>query len=229
MLGFELLDLPGHALDGSVAGEVPVAAVTQRTRMHRHRYAVRKLAGLLVFVVLLSGCAAGGRVLLGHQAPATWSGEPGGYETATVVRVVDGDTAEVKITGRLDGPGAGDTKVGHTYSVRFLGIDTPESVKPNWPVECFGHDASDATRTLLQGKSVRLVKDTEETDQYGRILRYIYLGDEMVNARLVANGYARVLTYSPNVRHADLFVLLAHQARAADRGLWSPSTCDGKR
>ena len=69
----------------------------------------------------------------------------------------------------------------------------------------------------------------EETDRYGRLLRYVYFGDEMANARLVANGYAYVLTYPPNVRHADLFVSLARQARAEGVGLWSPDSCDGKR
>ena len=182
----------------------------------------------MLALVLLSGCT-GSRVLLGLQAPATWDQEPGGYETAVVTRVVDGDTAEVRVTGKTEGPGTGDTVIGHAYTVRFLGIDTPESVKPNWPVECFGHDASDATRALAEGETVRLVKDVEETDRYGRLLRYVYVGDEMVNARLVANGYARVLTYPPNVRHADLFVSLAHQARTRDRGLWSPSTCSGRR
>jgi micrococcal nuclease len=111
----------------------------------------------------------------------------------------------------------------------LLGIDTPETVKPNTPVQCYGHQASAATTALLNGRTVRLVKDVEETDRYGRLLRYVYFGDEMANARLVANGYAYVLTYPPNVRHADLFVSLARRARAEGVGLWSPDSCDGKR
>jgi micrococcal nuclease len=178
--------------------------------------------------LLLAACSPHG-VLLTRQAPATFSQEPGGYEEATVRRVVDGDTIDVLITGRVEGPGAGLTQVGRTYRVRLLGIDTPETVKPNTPVQCYGHQASAATTALLQGQSVRLVKDVEETDQYGRLLRYVYFGDEMANARLVANGYAYVLTYPPNVRHADLFVNLARQARTQNVGLWSPDSCDGKR
>jgi micrococcal nuclease len=81
---------------------------------------------------------------------------------------------------------------------------------------------------LLTGVQVRMVKDVEETDAYGRLLRYLYIGDEMVNARLVANGYAQVFTYPPNVRHADLFVQLQQQARDNNRGLWSPNTCNGR-
>jgi micrococcal nuclease len=183
---------------------------------------------LLAAVVFLTACAAS-PVLLNRQAPATFTQEPGGYELATVRRVVDGDTIDVAITGRIEGPGAGLTQVGHVYRVRLLGIDTPETVKPDTPVQCYGHQASAATAALLQGRSVRLVKDVEETDQYDRLLRYVYIGGEIANARLVANGYAYVLTYPPNVRHAELFVSLARQAREAGLGLWASDTCNGKR
>jgi micrococcal nuclease len=71
------------------------------------------------------------------------------------------------------------------------------------------------------------VKDVEETDMYGRLLRYVYLGDEMANARLVANGYAQVDTFPPNVRHAGLFVELQREARIGGRGLWASNTCGG--
>jgi micrococcal nuclease len=183
---------------------------------------------VLACLVLLAACNTS-PILLTRQAPATFSQEPGGYEVATVRRVVDGDTIDVAITGRIDGPGAGLTQVGHVYRVRLLGIDTPETVKPGTPVQCYGHQASAAAAALLQGRSIRLLKDVEETDQYDRLLRYVYIGDEMANARLVANGYAYVLTYPPNVRHADLFVTLARQARGSSIGLWSPDTCDGNR
>jgi micrococcal nuclease len=132
------------------------------------------------------------------------------------VRVVDGDTVVAAVEGS-------------DQYVRYIGVDTPETVKPDTPVQCYGHQASAATTALLEGRTVRLVKDVEETDRYGRLLRYVYFGDEMANARLVANGYAYVLTYPPNVRHADLFVTLARQARAGGVGLWSPDSCDGKR
>jgi micrococcal nuclease len=189
---------------------------------------MRKVFVSVLLFVALSACAQQ-RVLLGHQAPATWADEPGGYERGRVVDVVDGDTADVRITSVVDGPGAGDTRVGKSYRVRFLGIDTPESVKLGTPVQCFARAASAATKALLLGRTVRLVKDVEEADQYGRLLRYVYFGHEMANARLVANGYARVLTYPPNVRHAQLFVVLQQQAREHDRGLWSPESCNGRR
>jgi micrococcal nuclease len=178
--------------------------------------------------LLLASCASH-RVDLSVQAPATLHEEPPGYEEAVVTRAVDGDTIEVEITARMEGPGAGGTAVGETHDVRLLGIDTPESVSPREPVECFGREASLATAALLEGATVKLVKDVEERDGFDRLLRYVYLGAELANARLVANGYAHAYTYPPNVRHADLFVQLERDARTARRGLWSTGTdgCDG--
>jgi micrococcal nuclease len=183
---------------------------------------------LLLFSALLLIACSPHQVVLTEQAPATLGREPAGHESATVVRVVDGDTIEVRVTVRVDGPGAGHGAVGTEYPVRLIGIDTPESVKPNSPVECFGNEASSAAKALLEGAHVKLVKDVEEADRYDRLLRYVYLGSEMANARLVVNGYASVYTYPPNVRHSDLFVQLEREARQADRGLWDPNTCGGE-
>ncbi len=188
---------------------------------------VRWLLSLSVLTGLLWACSAH-QVDLGVQAPATSSLEPGGYEQGVVTSVIDGDTIEVQVMERVEGPGIGDAQVGDTYDVRLTGIDTPESVKPGWPVECFGKEASAAARALLQGEQVKLVKDVEEADRYERLLRYVYLGDEMVDARLVANGYAQAYTHPPNVRHSALLASLQRAARRDDRGLWSPDTCDGR-
>lgn len=166
-------------------------------------------------------------VTLDHQAPATRHIEPPGSETALVTRVVDGDTIEVRIESVAPGPGAGGARIGGDYDVRLIGIDTPESVRPGTPIECFGKEASAATTALLEGQRVDLVKDVEETDRFDRLLRYVYLGDEMANARLVTNGYAFAYTYPPNVRHSTLLVELQRDARESDRGLWAPQTCNG--
>ena len=182
----------------------------------------------LVFVVgLLTAVSCAAPVALDNQSPATFQTEPGGHEEATVVSVTDGDTIRVQITGRVEGPGAGVANVGEEYPVRLIGIDTPETVKPGSPVECFGREASAAAKALLEGEDVRLVKDVENVDGYQRLLRYVYIGDEMANARLVVNGYASAYTYPPNVRHADLFVSLQREARENERGLWVPETCSG--
>jgi micrococcal nuclease len=182
---------------------------------------------LSLFVVAAPACARH-QVDLTVQAPATLDQEPSGYEQADIVRVVDGDTIVVEITSRSDGPGAGEAQVGQEYPVRLIGIDTPESVKPGTPVECFGKEASAAAEALLDGEEVRLVKDVEEADRYDRLLRYVYLEGEMANARLVVNGYASAYTYPPNVRHSRLFVQLQREARENDRGLWSSETCNGE-
>lgn len=185
---------------------------------------------LLALVILAAAVACGDHaVLLGTQAPATLLEEPPGRETAVVRRVVDGDTIVVEITGRSDGPGAGRGVVGAEYPVRLIGIDTPESVHPRAPVECFGTEAAAAATALLEGQEVALVKDVEEADSYDRLLRYVYLGEEMANARLVANGYASAYTYPPNIRWSEVFVQLQREAREADRGLWSPDTCNGEQ
>lgn len=179
-------------------------------------------------LALLMVAACGHQVDLTTQAPATLAREPGGAEEAHVVRVVDGDTIVVEVTGRTEGPGAGAAPIGEEQRVRLIGIDTPESVRPNSPVECFGRESSSAATAFLDGEDVTLVKDVEERDSYDRLLRYVYVGQEMANARLVANGYASAYTYPPNVRHADFFVDLERRARERGLGLWSSDSCGGE-
>ena len=182
----------------------------------------------VLLLALLVACSPSHQVVLTEQAPATFADEPGGFELATVTDIVDGDTIKVRIKATSEGPGAGNARRGREYTVRLIGIDTPESVKPNSPVECFGRESSAAAEALLLGDDVRLVKDVEETDRFGRLLRYVYIGEEMANARLVVNGYAFAYTYPPDVRHSDLMMSLQREAREAERGLWSPDSCDGE-
>jgi micrococcal nuclease len=128
--------------------------------------------------------------------------------TARVIRVVDGDTIKVSLAG------------GRTERVRYIGVDTPESVKPGTPVQCFAKRASHFNASLVDGRAVTLRMDAEERDRYGRLLAYVYAGDRFVNRELVAKGYARTMTIPPNVAHADEFARLAQRAREAGRGLW---------
>src|SRR3954467_4688914 len=128
---------------------------------------------------------------------------------ATVTRVVDGDTVHIAIGGADE-------------TVRYIGVDPPESVKPNTPVQCFAKAASAANERLVDGQRVRIVYDAERRDRYGRLLAYVYRAGDgaFVNAALVREGYARTLTIPPNVRFADRFASLAREARDARRGLW---------
>lgn len=126
---------------------------------------------------------------------------------AQVIKVIDGDTIEVDI-------------VGETYKVRYIGVDTPETKHPEKPVEWMGAEAAAKNEELVGGKVVGLEKDVSETDKYGRLLRYVWIGELMVNAELVRLGLAKVSTYPPDVNYADLFLELQREAREAKRGLW---------
>jgi micrococcal nuclease len=128
--------------------------------------------------------------------------------------VIDGDTIEVD-----RGNGA--------EKVRYIGIDTPETVDPGRPIEWMGKDAATANGALVSGVEVILERDVSETDQYGRLLRYVWVADPardsgwlLVNLALVAQGFAQVTTYPPDVRYVDLYLTAQTAAREAGDGLW---------
>jgi micrococcal nuclease len=127
--------------------------------------------------------------------------------TALVTRVVDGDTVEARIGGEAE-------------DVRLIGVDTPETVKPGEPVQCFGPQASRFAHGLLEGRRVRLVFGAERRDPYDRLLAYAYLDGRFVNATLVRRGLARTLTIPPNDRFAPRLRRLELAAARAGRGLW---------
>ncbi len=127
-----------------------------------------------------------------------------GPGTVLVERVVDGDTIKL-----ADGT-----------RVRYIGVDTPETVRPGSPVEFMGKEASAFNRDLVEGRRVRLEYDVQRLDKYGRTLAYVYLDTLFVNAELVRLGYAQILTIPPNVRYAERFRRLEQEAREANRGLW---------
>jgi micrococcal nuclease len=105
--------------------------------------------------------------------------------------------------------------------LRLIGIDTPETVAPGEPVACFGPEASDRTKALATGQTVTLEKDVSETDQFDRLLRYVYLPDgRMLNEVLVSEGYARAVEYPPDVKYAQRFEAEGAAAREAGLGLW---------
>ncbi len=129
-------------------------------------------------------------------------------EEARVSRVIDGDTIELE-GGR---------------KVRYIGIDTPEVVDPRKPVECFGKEAKEENRRLVDGRTVKLEKDVSEIDRYGRLLRYIYIGDVMINEALVRNGFAHASSYPPDVKNQERLFAAEREARENNRGLWGGCT-----
>ncbi|HET9722925.1 MAG TPA: thermonuclease family protein [Actinomycetota bacterium] len=163
---------------------------------------MRRAVLVAALAVLVAACTS---------TPGRDTSEPGaagGREVgALVTRVVDGDTAEMLLDGR-------------EVDVRFIGIDTPESVAPDQPIECFGRRASAYTRSRLEGRTVRLEFDVERQDRFGRTLAYVWVGGELFNETLVAGGYAVVTTFPPNVRYVDRFIAAQRSARGSGLGIW---------
>ncbi len=127
---------------------------------------------------------------------------------ATVVRVIDGDTIEVDI-------------VGMRYNVRYIGIDTPE-LNDERPEFCtLAQEATRLNRELVEEKTIRLEKDVSGTDNFGRLLRYVYVGDTFVNAELVRQGLAWAKPYPPDIKHQDYLEELETEAKQVGKGIWA--------
>jgi len=156
---------------------------------------------LAVGLVLLLATRDSGREHPGREQPRPERAE------ALVVEVVDGDTARMAIGGR-------------EQSVRYIGIDTPESVIPGERPECFGKRAAGLNRDLVEGERVTLVFGDERRDHYDRLLAYVYLGKRFVNAEIVRRGFARTLAIAPNTDFAARLTRLQQAAANAGRGLW---------
>ena len=130
-------------------------------------------------------------------------------DQALVTRVIDGDTFEIEGGER----------------VRLIGVDTPETVKPNAPVECFGTESSEYLKGLIEGKSVRLVRDKTDRDRYARLLRYAYLDEVFINEKIVREGYGESITYRPDTREQPVLDAAETEARKEKRGRFSDAAC----
>ncbi len=149
-------------------------------------------------------------------------------DIALVTKVIDGDTIEVSISGspspakeRGSGGEVLKTSPVRTEKVRFLGVDTPETVHPEKPVQFFGKEASDYAKAQLSGKTVRLEYDHERRDDYNRVLAYVYVGDRFFNAELIQKGYGRALLAFP-FKFSEEFAKMQKKAQADQVGLWAP-------
>jgi micrococcal nuclease len=135
--------------------------------------------------------------------------EPSRVLTGVAVRAVDGDTLEV----RLDD--------GDVETVRLIGVDTPETVKPDTPVQCFGPQASAFEHRHTEGRRVRLLVGVEPRDFYGRLLAYVFVDNRFLEVELLRRGLARTLTFHPNDRFAPRFEKLERIAAKRGKGLWN--------
>jgi len=154
---------------------------------------VRRRRAFLPLVVVL------GLVCVAAAAPGPLEG--------VVVKIVDGDTIHVRTAERIE-------------KIRYIGINAPEVHHPTRGEEPGGREASEANRRLVAGRHVRLELDVQSRDRYGRLLAYVWVGETMINAELVRQGYAQVMTVPPNIRYQRLLVDLQRDARQAGRGLW---------
>lgn len=200
---------------------------TPHTFLRRFSPILGTTISLAVFLIALAFTDSG-RISIERAAldrMGTAEGEPainrvaskqesqGARTSAIVLRAIDGDTIEL-----TDGE-----------RVRYIGIDTPESVDPRRPVECLGQEAARRNRELTLGRTVYLESDIENRDRYGRLLRYVYLADgTMVNEMLAREGFAEPATVPPNVRYVKLFRDAGAEARNAQIGLWG-TICEETR
>lgn len=193
---------------------------TEHHRRHRRRRI--SLTATLIFAALALAFrlmptttkqAATGKTL--DAANQIAQSQPGLWH---VTRDIDGDTIDVQMGAQRE-------------TVRFLGVDTPETHDPRKPVQCFGLAATAHTKQLVEGKNVRLEPDPEDSDRdkYGRILRYVYLPDgTLLNAELIKDGYGFAYTVFP-ITKLDDFRALEADARAHNRGLWAGCNVDSSQ
>lgn len=180
---------------------------------------MRPIRSKKIFTLLFTLVAGAVLIYAGKNATTKNSivaSSPAG--THRIIKVVDGDTAEIDINGQK-------------RTVRFIGMDTPEVVDPRKTVQCFGKEASAKGHELLEGKSVKLEYDpvVGESDKYGRLLAYIILpSGEIYNQKMIADGYAHEYTYQSQVyKYQAQFKEVQKSAEAGQLGLWSPNTCNG--
>ncbi len=194
---------------------------------------IKRASAWLLLLVLCAGCSANRPATHEQRTPFGTTSEPastdllnGAYPAqpadlpqATVVKVVDGDTVDVELDGA-------------SVRLRLIGLNTPETVDPRRPVECYGREASAKAHELLDGQTVRLEDDPSQQnrDRYDRLLRYIWLPDgRLYNLEMIAQGYAYEYTYGVPYTYQHIFKQAEQTAREHERGLWAPQTCDGQR
>ena len=169
---------------------------------------MKKISTILILGILLFGCT--GEVTSSPEASLSPKGSITGNNRSNlvqyeVIRVIDGDTVELKNGERL----------------RYNDIDTPETAHPSKPIECYGPEASKKNKELVEGETILVELGNPEKDKYGRLLGYVYINDLFVNAELVRGGYAEVNSYgNPGSKIAEL-INIERDAKLKSTGLWS--------
>jgi micrococcal nuclease len=216
MVGAVLIATVSMAVLALLAFALSAVAFLIQTSRHRSSGRWAAAAGASLALVLVFGGIA--NAVRGENSPSLSEGQASTLNvaeqadhdaTATVTRVVDGDTIDISpsVEGRS--------------RVRLIGMDTPEVYFGTQP---YGPEASAFAKQQLDGEEVRLELDVQKIDPYGRLLAYVYLPDgKMFNETLLEEGYAQVATFPPNVKYVDRFLEAQREARAANRGLWGLS------
>lgn len=150
------------------------------------------------------------KILFSQNPPPPQALNSAGKQTNTeikfikVIRVIDGDTIIIEGGKKL----------------RYIGVNAPESKDPRRTIQCFGKEANERNKQLVEGKTVRIEKDVSETDKFGRLLRYVYIDDSLINEQLVSEGYAFASSYPPDVKYQERLKAAELDARENKRGLW---------
>jgi micrococcal nuclease len=143
-------------------------------------------------------------------------------EKYQVVKVIDGDTIEIELL-----------KSKQKEKIRMIGVDTPETVDPRKPLQCFGKEASNNTKKLLLNKYVYLEKDplVGERDKYNRLLRYVFFENDInFNEFIIKQGFAYEYTYKKqNYKYQSKFKIAEKEARENKKGLWADEVCENKK
>jgi micrococcal nuclease len=210
VFGLVLVLNPG--LLSSLTGAAPTPTVRQATQRPTQPPATARPTATDVPVASAPTVSASG---VDVRYPAM----PQGLTRVAVVRVVDGDTVRIDLNGVEE-------------AARLIGLNTPETVAPNRPVECFGTEASARAHELLDNQIMYFeTDDTQDTrDRYGRVLGYLWSEDgRLFNMQMIAEGYAYEYTYDAAYKYQSQFKAAQRDAEAESRGLWSPNTCNGER
>ena len=168
---------------------------------------MKKVFWLTVVLISTASVFAAG-FYMGKKSAALPAINTYGDFTAKVERMKDGDTLAFEIFGEEE-------------TVRYIGIDTPETKHPDKGVECFGPEAAERSKELVLGKQIYFERDNKNRDHHGRLVRYVWAGKEMINEKLVREGFAFASHVSPNGKYKKIFEKAEAEAREAGKGLWS--------